>query len=62
MIQKGIHTRMHINIACRVVKERERIVGAIVQGVTCLAAQTAQNLALEDLEDCPMLVHGNNNN
>jgi hypothetical protein len=53
---------MHINIACRVVKERERIVGAIVQGVTCLAAQTAQNLALEDLEDCPMLVHGNNNN
>ncbi len=34
--------------------EKERI-GAIDQGFTCLAAQTAQNLALEDLEDYPML-------
>jgi hypothetical protein len=27
------------------------------QGFTCLAAQTAENLVLEDLEHCPMSMH-----
>ena len=38
------------------------IVGAINQGFTCLAAQTAQSLALEGLEDYPTsarLINGN---
>jgi hypothetical protein len=39
--------------------EKERIVGAIVQGFTCLAPQTPRNLALED---CPMMVRLNNSN
>jgi hypothetical protein len=38
--------------------EKERR-GAIDQGFTCLAAQT---LALEDLEDYPMMTHLNNDN
>jgi hypothetical protein len=42
-----------------VVKERERIIGAIAQGFTCLAAQSTQNLALEDY---PMLTRLNNRN
>jgi hypothetical protein len=33
--------------------EKERI-GTIVQGFTCLATRTAQNLILEDLEGFPM--------
>jgi hypothetical protein len=41
--------------------EKERI-GAIDQGLTCLAAQTAQNLALEGLEDYPMTTRLNNDN
>jgi hypothetical protein len=41
---------------------RERIGGAIVQGFTCLAPQAAQNLALQGLEDCPMMPHLNNSN
>jgi hypothetical protein len=34
--------------------EKERI-GAIDQGFTCLAARTAQNLVLVDLEDYPTM-------
>jgi hypothetical protein len=41
------------------VKERERIIGAIAQGFTCLAAQSTQNLALEDY---PTLTRLNNRN
>jgi hypothetical protein len=41
--------------------EKEKI-GAIDQGFTCHAAQTAQNLALEGLEDYPMMTHLNNDN
>jgi hypothetical protein len=41
--------------------EKERI-GVIDQGFTCLATQTAQNLALEGLEDYLMTTHLNNNN
>ena len=44
-------------------KQREKeIIGTIVQGFTCLAARTAQNLALEGLEDYPTsarLINGN---
>jgi hypothetical protein len=32
----------------------KEIIGAIDQGFTCLAAQIAQNLALEGLENYPM--------
>jgi hypothetical protein len=42
-------------------REKERI-GAIDQGFTCLAAQTAQNLALEGLEDYLMMTRLNNDN
>jgi hypothetical protein len=44
------------------VKERERIIGAIAQGFTCLAAHIAQSLALEGLKNYPTstrLINGN---
>jgi hypothetical protein len=41
--------------------EKERI-GVIDQGFTCLAAQTAQNLAPKGLEDYPMTTRLNNDN
>jgi hypothetical protein len=41
---------------------RKERIGAIDQGFTCLAAQTAQNLVLEGLEDYPMMMHLNNDN
>jgi hypothetical protein len=41
--------RLILNIACRVV-ERERIVGTIVQGFTCLDTQASQNLHLHCLK------------
>jgi hypothetical protein len=43
-------------------KSKEEIICAIVQGFTCLAAQTAQNLVLEGLEDCPISVRLINDN
>jgi hypothetical protein len=41
--------------------EKERI-GAIDEGFTCLAVQTAQNLAFEGLEDYPITTQLNNDN
>jgi hypothetical protein len=38
------------------------MIGAIVQGFTCLAAQTTQCHALEGLEDCPTSTHLINDN
>jgi hypothetical protein len=53
-MQKAKHTRTHLFMHNILQIEREKeIIGAIVQGFTCLTAQTAQNLILEDLEDCP---------
>jgi hypothetical protein len=40
----------------------KEIIGAIDQGLTCLAAQTAQSLVLANLKDCPMSARLNNNN
>jgi hypothetical protein len=54
-IQEGKHNRINYfmqNINNQS-SEKERI-GAIDQVFTCLAARTAQNLALEGLEDFPM--------
>jgi hypothetical protein len=57
--QYRIHYFMHcINSKYR---EKEKI-GATDQGLTCLAARTAQSLALVDLEGCPTsvrLINGN---
>jgi hypothetical protein len=56
MIQKGKHTRIHHFMHGIMLIERDRIVGNVDHGLTCLALQTGQSLALEGLEDCPMLV------
>jgi hypothetical protein len=54
--QHILHYFMHFTNSKYSEKERR---GAIDQGFTCLAAQT---LALEDLEDYPMMTHLNNDN
>jgi hypothetical protein len=63
IMRKGKQHRIHYFLHCinSKYREKERI-GAIDQGFTCLAAQTAQNLALEGLEDYPMTTHLNNDN
>jgi hypothetical protein len=62
-IQEGKQPRIHYFKHCINSKysKKERI-SAIDQGFTCLAAQTAQSLPLEGLEDRPMsacLINGN---
>jgi hypothetical protein len=57
-IREGKQPRIHYfrqNINSKY-SEKERI-GSIDQGLNCLAARTAQNLTLADLEGCPMSVH-----
>jgi hypothetical protein len=63
---KGKQPRTHYFLHCINSKyiEKERI-GAIDQGFTCLAAQIAQSLALEGLENYPTsarLINGNRKN
>jgi hypothetical protein len=55
LIRKDKHTRIHHFMHIINIKWREKeIIGVIVQGFTCLALQTAQNLAFEGLEYYPM--------
>jgi hypothetical protein len=53
-MRKGKQPRIHYFLHCinSKYREKERI-GAIDQGFTCLAAQIAQSLALEVLENYP---------
>jgi hypothetical protein len=37
-------------------QSEKEVIGAIVQGFTCLAAPTTKNLVFEDLEYCPTSV------
>jgi hypothetical protein len=63
IMRKGKHPRIHYFLHCINSKYREKeIIGAIDQGFTCLAAQIAQSLALEGLEDYPKSVHLINDN
>jgi hypothetical protein len=52
IMRKGKQPRIQYFLHCinSKYREKERI-GVIDQGFTCLAVQTAQNLALEGLED-----------
>jgi hypothetical protein len=54
IMRKGKQPRIHYFLHCinSKYREKERI-GAIYQGFTCLAAQIAQSLALEGLENYP---------
>jgi hypothetical protein len=59
-IRESKQPRIHYFMQCINSKysEKERI-GAIDQGFTCLAARTAQNLPLANLEGCPTLTRLN---
>jgi hypothetical protein len=63
IMRKGKQPRIHYFLHCinSKYREKERI-GAIDQGFTCLAAQIAQSLALEGLENYPMLARLINGN
>jgi hypothetical protein len=62
IMRKGKHTMTHHFMQEIISKHCEKGIGAIVEGFTCLAAQIAQSLALEGLENYPTsarLVNGN---
>jgi hypothetical protein len=63
IMRKGKQPRIHYFLRCinSKYREKERI-GVIDQGFTCLAAQIAQSLALEGLENYPTSVRLNNDN
>jgi hypothetical protein len=62
-MRNGKEPRIQYFLHCINSKYREKgRIGAIDQGFTCLAVQTTQNLALEGLEDYPMMTRLNNDN
>jgi hypothetical protein len=40
----------------------KEVIGAIAQGIICIASRSSQNLALAGLEDYPMMTCLNNDN